>query len=171
MEIETKIERLTYNDLEPFFIVFNFLLKHDFPGYTPAVVNYFLEKVYTKTAFNYWLNSGWKIVFIAKFDQKIAGFAVIDKPYGGVCFCRWLGVLPEYRNKKIGKKLIEKWIDYARDYGCHKVEIASQPEAKGFYQKCGLDLEGKRILSYFGIDQFIFGKAIGRPSDLAMIKD
>lgn len=168
--MEIKIEKLQPRDLDAFWQVFSQVLRSDFPGYTKAVINYFLNRIYTKKAFNYWLLSSWKIVLVAKLEERIVGFAVLDKPYGGVCFCRWLGILKGFRNKGIGKRLIKEWINYATSLGCHKVELASQPEAKDFYKKCNLDLEGKRQMSYFGIDQFIFGKVIGKPKDEAMTR-
>ena len=189
--MEIKIEKLTFQDLDLFWQVFSKVLQTDFPGYTKAVVDYFLNKAYTRANFNYWLSTDWKIVLAAKteghpkallpekgptastfrhvgFRAGIIGFAVLDKPYGGVCFCRWLGVLAEFRNQGVGKKLIEAWLNYAKNSGCHKAEVASQPEAKDFYKKCNLDLEGKRKLSYFGIDQYIFGRVINQPRDMIM---
>ena len=71
----------------------------------------------------------------------------------------------------MGKKLVKEWMTYARELGCHKVEVASRSAAKNFYKKCGLALEGKRNLSYFGIDQYLFGKIINRPNDQIMIED
>lgn len=169
--MEIIIEKLQLAELDSFFQIFSELLQKDFPGYSKAVINYFLIKAYNKSAYHYWLTTGWKIIFVAKKEGHIIGFSVIDKPYGGVCFLRWLGVLPEFRNQGAGGKLISNWIEYAKNYGCHKVELASQPEAKIFYQKCGLILEGERQLSYFGINQPIFGKLIGRPNDVVMTRD
>lgn len=164
------IEKLRKRNLAEFWRVFAVLLRNDFSGYTKRVVNNFLNNTYTQRCFDYWLTTGWKEILVAKRSWKIIGFLVFDKPYGGVCFCRWLGVLPEFRKKNIGKKLIERWIGLSRDYGCHKVELASQSSSRNFYSKAGLKLEGKRRLSYFGIDQYIFGKVIAKPNDLVMIK-
>ena len=169
--VKIKIESLRREELSSFWAVFAKLLQNDFPGYSKAVVDYFLNKTYSQKNFDYWLSTGWKIILVAKLRNKIVGFAVLDKPYGGVCFCRWLGVLKGFRNRGVGKKLIEKWISCAKNYGCHKVEVASQPEARGFYKKCNLNLEGERKLSYFGINQYIFGRIIGYPSDIVMTKD
>ncbi|PIS09133.1 hypothetical protein COT75_03110 [Candidatus Beckwithbacteria bacterium CG10_big_fil_rev_8_21_14_0_10_34_10] len=166
-----RIEKLIYKDFEEFYKLYSLTLENDFPGYTKPVIDYFLNKIYTREALINWLSSGWKIVFIAKNQEKILGFAMLDKPYGGVCFCRWLGVLKKARKKGIGKKLINAWLDFSKSYGCHKVEIASQPESREFYEKCNLELEGKRNLSYFGINQYIFGKTIGQPDDEVMTKD
>jgi len=172
--MEVKIEKLQMQNLDEFWQVFAQILKADFPGYSKSVVDYFLTRMYLKDNFDHWLKTDWKVILIAKntkTEVKIIGFAVLDKPYGGVCFCRWLGVLPELRKNGIGRRLIEEWISYAKNCGCDKVEIASQPNAKKFYEKCGLNLEGKRNLSYFGIDQFIFGKVIGEPRDEVMVSE
>lgn len=165
------IDTLSTQGINEFYQVFTTVLKEDFPGYTQAVINYFLTKAYNISSYHYWITTGWKIVFIAREEGKIIGFAVVDKPYGGVCFCRWLGVLKDFRQKGAGIMLIQKWEEYAKTYGCHKIEIASQPEAKPFYDKCRLNLEGMRKLSYFGIDQYIYGKVLANPKDEIMIKD
>jgi ribosomal protein S18 acetylase RimI-like enzyme len=176
--MEVSIEKLTLQNLDAFWELFAQTIRHDFPGYSQSVVDYFLTRMYSQYNFQQWLMTGWKIILAAYAKaakgencEKIVGFAVLDKPYGGVCFLRWLGVRPEYRKKGVGKKLIFEWEKYSRGDGCHKIEVASQPEAKKFYQKAGLRLEGKRRQSYFGIDQYIFGKVIGRPDDVIMTRD
>jgi GNAT superfamily N-acetyltransferase len=79
---------------------------------------------------------------------------------GGVSLLRWLGVKRTHQKKGLGRQLITAWLKLATDQGCHKAEVAAQPEAKEFYAKVGLNLEGHRIKSYFGIDQYIFGKVL-----------
>ena len=151
-----------------FWPVFSEVINTQFPGYSKTVVKYLLERIYNQYAFDYWLKIGEKTVLVAKQAGKIIGFAVLDRPYGGVSFCRWLGVLADYQRKGIGVELIKRWLSLAKKEGCHKIEVASQPQAKDFYLKAGLTLEGKRALSYFGIDQYIFGKVIGTPQDEVM---
>lgn len=167
--MEVLVEKIQTKDLDNFWPVFSMVLSEGFPGYSKKVIDYFLQRIYTKVNFDYWLRYNYKIILVAKIENQLVGFMVIE-PYGGVCFTRWLGVLKEHRRKGVGRELINKWLELARQLGCHKVEIASQPEAKKFYEACGLVLEGKRSLSYFGIDQFIFGKVIGRPSEEVMVK-
>lgn len=170
--MEIVIEKVNETSLDEFWQVFSESIRQDFPGYSKAVIDHFLNKVYTKSAYQYWLTNNWKIIYVAKLEEAgIIGFAVIDRPYGGVCFLRWLGVLSPYRGKGAGTSLIKAWMNYAKEYGCHKIEVAGQPEAKVFYEKYGLDYEGKRNLSYFGINQYIFGKVLGQPSDTVMIKE
>lgn len=51
-----------------------------------------------------------------------------------------IGVIPEYRSKGIGKKLIEKSITYAKNRGYQKMFVNSyfkNTRAVNFYKKCG----------------------------------
>ena len=162
------INFLTVGRVQEFWPLFNQLLKDDFPGYTDTVVNYLLMKMYPAYAFEYWLKTRQKTIIIAETDVKIVGFAVIDSSYGGVSMCRWLGVSKEYRKKGVGRLIFDKWKDLAVRQGCHKIEVAAQENAKDFYEKIGLTLEGKRLNSYFGIDQYIYGLVIGQPNDQAI---
>lgn len=158
---------LKHDQLDSFLGVFEHILSTEFPGYSKNVVRYFLDKIYTKHNFSWWLTQG-QTILVAQDNETIVGFAVIDAPYGGVSLCRWLGVLKSFQKKGKGTQLVQAWIKNAVSQGCHKVEVAGQPEAKGFYEKMGLALEGKRTLSYFGIDQYIFGKVIGIPHEAVM---
>src|SRR5690606_324247 len=46
-------------------------------------------------------------------------------------------VLADYRNCGIGKKLMEKSMQYAKDHGYEKVKLNSQSHAIPFYEKLG----------------------------------
>jgi len=53
----------------------------------------------------------------------------------------------EYRRKGIGRKLIEKAVNYARENNCYKVVLLSsmkRKEAHVFYESCGFDGNSKR---------------------------
>ncbi|MDP4011044.1 MAG: GNAT family N-acetyltransferase, partial [Candidatus Roizmanbacteria bacterium] len=142
----------------------------EFPGYTPQVVQYLLNRIYTREAFKYWIKRKEKIIIGAYEKDSVVGFAVIDAPYGGVSFCRWLGVLKKHQHKGFGTALIQKWNELALESKAHKMEVAGQPEAKVFYEKMGFHLEGFRKKSYFGIDQHLFGKVLGSPDVTVMTK-
>lgn len=157
-----QVQQLSSERLDEFITVFFKILRAEFPGYTAQVHDYFERTAYSKDNFKYWLSYNLKIIYVALNElDNMVGFAVIDAPYGGVSLCRWLGVQKEYQRQKIGSTLIKTWMELAKKQKCHKVELAAQPEAKIFYEKVGLNLEGKRNLSYFGIDQYVFGKVIG----------
>lgn len=153
-----------------FYPIFATTMKTVFTCYSPKIIDFFINKVYTPVNLIYWLNNNLKTVVIAKEGDKILGFAMIDQPYGGVSFCRWLGVLKKHQKKGIGRKLVQAWEKLAKSQSCHKIELASQPLARKFYEKVGLKLEGERKLSYFGTDQFIFGKIIGKPNEDQIVR-
>ncbi len=168
--MEHKISPVSFRDVPEFFPVFRTVLETGFPIYGKQTVRFFLEKVYQPANFTYWIERGMKTVFVARSGDAVTGFAVIDEPYGGVSLCRWLGVLKEYRSRGIGSSLIRTWLALARLQKCHKAEVASQPDAKPFYEKMGLELEGMRKKSYFGSDQYVFGKVLGEPDEILMTR-
>lgn len=157
-------EKLSDQDMYEFYAVFKEILSNEFPVYPKEITDFFFKNIYSLENLFYWQEKNLKLVLLAKDQKKIIGFAMIDSPYGGVSLCRWLGVLQNYQKNGIGKHLIEMWIEIAKKQGCHKAELAAQPTAREFYEKVGLKEEGKREQSYFGIDQYIFGKIIGAPS-------
>lgn len=166
MNIE--IYSIGQSEVDAFWGLFAEVLQAEFPGYTKKVLHFMIDKVYTRNAYQYWLSQSMKTVFLATAEHEPVGFAVIDDPYGGVSFCRWLGIKKDYQRKGIGTKLITMWLDHAKATGCHKAEVAAQPIARAFYKKVGLKEEGKRELSYFGIDQYVFGKVLGTPNESVM---
>lgn len=168
--MEHTVSPINFRDVPEFFAVFRTVLETGFPIYGKKTVSYFTDKVYPAANFTYWIEHGMKVVYVVRSGGNIAGFAVIDEPYGGVSLLRWLGVLKEYRSRGIGSALIRTWLTLARMQGCHKAEVASQPDAKPFYEKMGLELEGMRKKSYFGSDQYVFGKLLGEPDEQVMTR-
>lgn len=160
--MEIRIELLKPSELKQFYPVFTHILSTEFPCYTPENVVYLLKEVYTPFNFEYWIREDAKYCIVAREKGKkdILGFALVDGPYGGVSLCRWLGVLRQHQKQGIGRLLIARWEELARAGKCHKMEVAAQPTAKEFYEKAGLELEGFRKKSYFGADQYVFGKIL-----------
>ena len=164
------LSQLPSQQIDQFYLVYSHILKTQFPGYAPEVIDFLLNRMYSPINLRMWVQRGDKIILVAKEEETIVGFAMIDALYGGVSFCRWLGVMHEYQHKGIGTQLIYEWERIARVQNAHKMEVAGQPTAKEFYVKRGLDLEGFRKASYFGIDQHLFGKVLGSPNVAVMTK-
>jgi ribosomal protein S18 acetylase RimI-like enzyme len=169
--MQFQVEKLKQEEIPQFFEVFRQVMWDGY-NYPPKIKEHFLNKIYSRENFHYWLDQGYKSILVSKkLDLlKICGFLVYDQPYGGVLLARWLGVLKEYRKKGLGRQLINFFIKEAKTLGCHKIELAVQQNARDFYLKCGLKEEGFRKKSYFGQNQYIFGKVIGELDEERVIK-
>lgn len=53
-----------------------------------------------------------------------------------------IAVLKEYRNKGIGRKIVNSAISYIKELKAKKIYIYSQLHAVGFYEKLGFIVEG-----------------------------
>jgi|GEM_PF-1276109 len=153
---------LKLEDITNFFPFFEKLMRENFAFYHPKVIDYFLTKIYTQQNLYYQLKNGYRTILVAYQEKESLGFAMIDEPYGGVSFLRWLAVAKNQQGKGVGKALVFEWEKLAKNQGCHKMEVAAYPLVASFYEKCGFEKEGFRKISYFGINQVVMGKVIGR---------
>jgi glucosamine-phosphate N-acetyltransferase len=56
---------------------------------------------------------------------------------------------PDYRNKHIGKHIMEELIKYAEEKNCYKVSLYCSKENMKFYEKCGLTKKEEQMTKYF----------------------
>ena len=78
-------------------------------------------------------------------DEKAVGFyaiAVEDKRVS----LEHLWILPEYMGKGIGAKLFRHALSRCKEVGAHTLEIESDPNARGFYERMG----AKKVREAFG---------------------
>ena len=155
------ISSLNPENLKNFFPFFEKLMRENFLFYHSKVIDYFLTKIYSQQNLHYKLKNNQRIILVAYEDKQSLGFAMIDEPYGGVSFLRWLAVSKNQQGKGIGKALVFEWEKIAKNQGCHKMELAAYPLVSSFYEKCGFEKEGLRKMSYFGVNQVVMGKIIG----------
>ena len=101
--------------------------------------------------------------FVAIDKSKIIGicgiYSWIQHPKD-VCWLGWYAVLPEYRNKRIGSKLLVHTIKYAKSKGYRFfcIETTShknQLEAKDLYKRFGFNESG-RIKKFWGDYDILF---------------
>ena len=79
--------------------------------------------------------------FIAKEDNKVVGIITGHSYYSEVHIGDII-ILEEYRNKKIGTKLIETVENYYKDKGFENINLTTYKfQAPEFYKKCGFKLE------------------------------
>ena len=94
--------------------------------------------------------------FVAEDEGKIIGWCDAipgDASSGAAHIGRLgMGVLKDYRNKKIGRRLIEATIEKARLLGLEKIELsvyASNEPAITLYRRLGFLEEGKKMRGRF----------------------
>lgn len=79
--------------------------------------------------------------FIAKENDKIVGILAGHTYYQEV-YVENLIVLEQYRNKRIGKSLIEEVESYYKDKGFENINLTTYAfQAPEFYKKCGFNVE------------------------------
>lgn len=85
------------------------------------------------------INNG-GIIYLAKYGDEIIGSAALIKEHDGVYELAKMAVDPKYRSLGIGKKLIEKCLEKARQLGAVKVVLFSNHQLKsalGLYERYG----------------------------------
>jgi len=108
-------------------------------------------------------------VFVAEADEKVVGFLMLQWPGTGwnrVAEIGWMAVLPNYRRKGFGSRLMKKMERYAKEKGIRKVYVEPSAEneiAIHFYIKNGYKPEAMRKDWYRdGEDSVILGKHLLR---------
>lgn len=82
--------------------------------------------------------------FVAKENYNIVGI-ITGRSYYKEIHISDLIVLEQYRNKKIGSKLIEKVEEYYKNKGFENINLTTYDfQAPKFYQKCGFEIEFMR---------------------------
>lgn len=86
-------------------------------------------------------------VVLAMDGDKVAGFinAITDRTISA--YIPLLEVLPEYRNKGIGKELVRKMFESLKDY--YMVDLCCDNSLAGYYEKLGMQkVTGMIIRNY-----------------------
>lgn len=82
--------------------------------------------------------------FVAKENDNIVGIITGHSYYKEIHISDLI-VLEQYRNKKIGSKLIEKVEEYYKNKGFENINLTTYDfQAPKFYQKCGFEIEFMR---------------------------
>jgi len=88
--------------------------------------------------------------FAIENGEVIGWCDILPKSYEGLTHVGVLGmgVLKAYRGKGLGKQLLEKAIEHAKQNGIEKVELdvfETNTRAIALYEKMGFTMEGKRV--------------------------
>ena len=143
---------------------FSQVLKKDFPNYSPQLKDYFLTKEVGPEKIKKILKDKSYEILIAEEEGEVVGFLFMEKPYGGVSYCAWVGVVEEMKKRGVGRKLMEFWEEEAIKKGCHKLMLLTQTASnRNIFPRYGFREEGFEEKSWFGLNAWIFGKVIGGP--------
>jgi len=105
------------------------------------------EKSYPPESKDYreYLTDPDKAIFLAYADGELAGQIRMLKWWNGYAYVDDLAVEPRFRKFGIGRALLERGIEWARDKGLYGVMLETQDinvPACRLYQKCGFELGG-----------------------------
>ncbi|MDD3669577.1 MAG: GNAT family N-acetyltransferase [Alphaproteobacteria bacterium] len=75
-------------------------------------------------------------LLVAVEDDRVVGSAVLTQSGDGV-LARQIGVLPEYRRRGFGRRLIDACADAVRALGYRDMHVFAYPDSVEFYKKCG----------------------------------
>jgi ribosomal protein S18 acetylase RimI-like enzyme len=167
-----KVQEITPKQLPEFHQVFTRILQEDFPEYSKQLKHFFINVDFSQEFLKKKMPQWHYNVLLATDEGEAVGFLVMEKVYGGVSYCSWLGVLKEYRGKGIGSLLIEAWGKMVLAQNGHKLLLITQSEKnRPFYKKRGFDEEGFEKKSWFGLNAWLFGKVIGKPNPRSFLRD
>lgn len=169
--MQFKIRTATTKDLKTFFQAFTKSVAEDFPEYSNNTISYFLQDVFSLKSLQEEIKKGICQIFLALVDQKIVGYLVSTHPYGGVGFCNWIAVYPDYRKNGVASALLETWEKKAKKDGAHKVHIWTVRRNIEFYKKRGYILVGRIPDDFFGANDLFFYKTFGKSSEKKFLKD
>lgn len=155
--------RASEADIDSFFPFFSHSISELFPEYTLMTREFFVEKDYTKTWMKKVILKGDKILFIAKANDQVVGFLLVNKVYGGVSTASWLAVSPRLQKKGIATKLVQMWEEFALENHAHALHLWTTDRNLQFYVKRGFENAGQFRQAWFGVDMWLVYKSL-RPA-------
>ena len=115
------------------------------------------EKRYPDDYFdvNEYMSSEHKDIYICYMDDGVAGQLVMRKNWNNYAYVEDIRVDRDFRRLGIGRKLLEKAVDWANGKGLAGVMLETQNNNAGaceLYRKCGFKLGGVDRLLYKGLN-------------------
>jgi ribosomal protein S18 acetylase RimI-like enzyme len=106
-----------------------------------------MEKELKQEKFNKFLNDPGIIIYVAELDDAVVGYLTINfnkalLDVGTTAIIDELVVDERQRRKGIGKALVRKAVETAKELDCSEIGVGTESEnleAKEFYKNCGFD--------------------------------
>ena len=163
-----EVVSLERTHLDEFFDVFSELMHEGYDDFPTYLQNYFLEQLYSKEALMEGQEKGSRVIYLGRIDGKIVGFIVGNRLFGGVGFISWLGVLEQYRGRRIGTVLLDEYEQYVVKYNGHMLTLNTFTERAHFYKHLGFEEIGLRRQGYFGLDAILMDKRLTKFNKLSL---
>jgi len=96
-------------------------------------------------------------------DSGQVGFVAMEKADGGVYYLDKLSVLPEYRHRGYGAKLMESMVSYVRKRGGQKISLGMIDEStvlKNWYKRLGFMEAGTKNFEHLPFTVCFMDKGI-----------
>jgi ribosomal protein S18 acetylase RimI-like enzyme len=107
-------------------------------------------------------NPSW-IVLVAEEGKSIVGVAQGHVDWGNLSHLGFLGVDRGYRNRGIGRGLLDKFVERAWELGAEKISLETSPALKPavkLYAEAGFLPEGFLRRHRLGVDMIVYSKFV-----------
>ena len=101
------------------------------------------------------IESGTRVNLAAVLENRIVGIMFGSHINGGVASVIWIAVHPEAQGKGVGRSLMEGAFRKYTALGAHKLVLYTETaEAKTFYEKIGMSIEGVHPGHWWGVKHY-----------------
>ncbi len=165
--MEFTIKPIQLSQLETFYNLFQKVLTSEFPEYSENLLNIWMTKdrYWSKNKYKKAVQENSKILLGAFQGEEIIGLLHADKPYGGVSFCVWLMVDPNFQGKGIGTQLIKEWEVQVLENKGHMQMLTADKRNIEYYKSLGFKQTQYLEKGWFGQNEYTMTKLIAEPSE------
>lgn len=167
-----RIEKVTDQNFEEFYKLFEKLVKTQFPEYSNKTTEWLIKnpRGHSKKRLINEIKNNSILVLGAYLKGSIVGFAHGTWPWGGISYVYWLAVDPKFQRKGVGTAILKGWEKIVKEKGGHAVHLDSAEKNLKFYEKLGYKIMGHDLKGYFGADDYLLKKLIQEPKEENYLK-
>lgn len=158
-------------DIDAFYPLFEKSMKTQFSEYTDKTIQHFLQKEYPRNALKNKIEKKRIFLFLALKNEKVVGYLIGQRVYGGIAFGEWLGVDDVHQRKGVGSALLRAWEQHSIKEGAHKTHIWTAEKNVDYYKNRGYVLVGKVPDNYFGSDDHFMYKTLRKSHEDNFLKN
>lgn len=160
---ELEIKPLNVTDKAQYLELFSKLLSVAFPEYSEKTKKYlnetkektFIDEVENKVFFYF---GAWK-------ENTLVGIIEGGFLGGGVAYCSWLLVHPDFQHQGIGKKLLDSIEEMLIKKGIHSLHLYASKWNNPYYEKMGFEQVGLYRNAWYGSSDYLYAKTIQEPKE------